>query len=116
MCIRDRSRFARSLGKSEESDKYAQTALKVREAFLNKWFDAQTGKVGTGSDACQAFALWLDILPEEGRAKAAEFMRSQLKANNYRFTAGSICLRYMVEMLTRYGYVDDAYTCLLYTS
>lgn len=106
------SRFARSLGKSEESDKYAQTALKVREAFLNKWFDAQTGKVGTGSDACQAFALWLDILPEEGRAKAAEFMRNQLKANNYRFTAGSICLRYMVEMLTRYGYVDDAYTLM----
>lgn len=75
----------------------------MREAFLNKWFDSQTGIVATGSDACQAFALWLDILPEESRSKAARVMKEQLEANNYRFTTGSICTRYMVEMLTRYG-------------
>ena len=102
------SLFAQHLGLTEQSEKYAQTAQRIREAFLNKWFDAQTGRVGTGSDACQAFALWLDILPEESRARAAEFMRDQLRNNHYRFTAGSICLRYMVEMLTRYGYADDA--------
>ena len=39
-------------------------------------------------------------------------MRDQLRNNHYRFTAGSICLRYMVEMLTRYGYADDAYTLM----
>ena len=101
--------FADRLGRTEEAEKYADTAQKVRRAFLDKWFDAQTGRVGTGSDACQAFALWLDILPEEHRTQAAKLMRDQLAANDYRFTAGSICLRYMVEMLTRYGYVDDAY-------
>ena len=121
--------FAQRLGRTQESEKYSETALKVREAFLNKWFDAQTGIVATGSDACQAFALWLDILPEESRSKAARVMKEQLEANNYRFTTGSICTRYMVEMLTRYGYADQAYTlmtldrypsygysCLLYTS
>lgn len=104
--------FAQRLGRTQESEKYSDIALKVREAFLNKWFDAQTGIVATGSDACQAFALWLDILPEESRSKAARVMKEQLEANNYRFTTGSICTRYMVEMLTRYGYADQAYTLM----
>ena len=84
----------------------------IRESFLKKWYHAESGTVGTGSQACQAFALWLDILPEEGRQKAAELMRNDLVAKDYRFTTGNLCTRYLIEQLARYGYVDDAWTLL----
>ena len=41
------SLFAQHLGLTEQSEKYAQTAQRIREAFLNKWFDRQ-GWYGLG--------------------------------------------------------------------
>lgn len=68
--------------------------------------------VGTGSQGCQSFALWLDILPEEGRQRAADLLHSDLVEKQFRFTTGNLCTRYMLEMLVKYGYVEDAWTLL----
>ncbi|MBE6586189.1 MAG: hypothetical protein E7645_06660, partial [Ruminococcaceae bacterium] len=80
------SDFARRTGRIEAEAKYTEKAEYVRKAFLDKWFDPETGKVATGSMGCQAFALWLGILPAECEAKAAEVMRADLVEKNYKFT------------------------------
>lgn len=106
------SKLAQILKKEAEADKYARHADKIQAAFLEKWFDAGTGKVGTGSDGSQAFALWLGILPQECRQQAADVMHNELVKNNYKFTTGNLTWRYMLEMLSQYGYADDAYHIL----
>ncbi len=102
-------KMAAVLGDEAEEKWQKDNARRIREAFLGKWYDPATGTVGTGSQACQAFALWLDILPEEGRQKAAELMRHDLVKRDYRFTTGNLCTRYLLEQLARYGYVEDAW-------
>ena len=106
------AQIAQLLGKAERAAEFSKEADEIREAFLNKWWNAQTGCVGTGSQGCQAFALWLDILPEDGRQLAADFLHNDLVRKNYRFTTGNLCTRYMLEMLTKYGYVEDAWALL----
>ncbi|MBQ9151472.1 MAG: family 78 glycoside hydrolase catalytic domain, partial [Clostridia bacterium] len=104
--------FARRTGRTEAEAKYTEKAEYVRKAFLDKWFDPETGKVATGSMGCQAFALWLGILPAECEAKAAEVMRNDLVEKNYKFTTGNLNTRYMMDMLTKYGYIEDAWTVI----
>jgi len=82
---------------------------KVKKAFLKKWWNAESGIVGTGSQACQGFALWLGILPEEGRKKAAEVLNQSIVSLGYRLNAGNITTRYIMDMLADYGYIDTAW-------
>lgn len=103
------AKMAHALGKEEESGKHVRKAEEIAAAFLEKWYDADSGRVGTGSQGCQSFALWLDILPEEGRQKAADYLHRDLEEKEYRFTTGNLCTRYMMEVLTRYGYLEDAW-------
>ena len=104
--------FARRTGRTEAEAKYTEKAEYVRKAFLDKWFDPETGKVATGSMGCQAFALWLGILPAECEAKAAEVMRNDLVEKNYKFTTGNLNTRYLMDMLTKHGYIEDAWTVI----
>ncbi len=101
--------FARRTGRVEAEAKYAAAAETVKKAFLDKWFDPATGKVAEGSMGAQAFALWLGILPEAYTEAAARVMHEDLIAHNYKFTTGNLNTRYLMDMLTRYGYVDDAW-------
>ena len=101
--------FARRTGRAEAETKYTEKAAYVRKAFLDKWFDPATAKVATGSMGCQAFALWLGILPAEHEQKAAEVMRNDLVERGYKFTTGNLNTRYLMDMLTKYGYIDDAW-------
>ena len=101
--------FARRTGRTEAEAKYTEKAEYVRKAFLDKWFDPETAKVATGSMGCQAFALWLGILPAEYEEKAARVMRDDLVNQNYKFTTGNLNTRYMMDMLTKYGYLEDAW-------
>ncbi len=101
--------FARRTGRAEAEAKYTEKAEYVRKAFLDKWFDPDTCKVATGSMGCQAFALWLGILPAECEAQAAKVMRDDLVERNYKFTTGNLNTRYLMDMLTKFGYIDDAW-------
>ena len=103
------SKFAKLLGKTEDEQKYAELAERIKEAILNKWWDEKTGKICTGSQGCQSFALWLGIIPESKRKLAAAQLRDDLIKFDYRMTTGNLNTRYMMDMLTEYGYVDDAW-------
>lgn len=104
--------FARLLGKTEDVAYYQKLAEMIRGAMLEKWWDEEHAVMATGSQACQSFALWLGILPEEHTKAAAEHIHRELVQSGYQFTTGNLCTRYMLEMLTKYGYVEDAWTLM----
>ncbi len=106
------AKFAALLGKAEAEAKYSQLAEKVREAFLAKWFDEEASLVCGGAHGAQTFALWLDILPEESRQKAADKLARSLVESGYRFTTGNLCSRYICDVLARYGHIDVVYELL----
>lgn len=103
------ARFARLLNREETALEYDALAARIRQAMLDKWYDPRQTKMATGSEACQAFSLWLGILPEKDRQQAARLMRDDLVRRNYQFTTGNLCTRYLLDMLAEYGYIDEAY-------
>lgn len=105
--------FARILDRESDRQMFLDRAERIRKAFLEKWYDEGSGKVDAGSQASQAFALWLGILPEEGRQKAADLLHQDLMQKDYQFTTGNLCTVYMLDMLTEYGYVEDVWKLLL---
>ncbi|MCR5694667.1 MAG: glycoside hydrolase family 78 protein [Clostridia bacterium] len=109
--------FASELGKKKANADYTAKANAIRKAFLAKWFDERTLAVAGNSQGALAFALWLDILPENSAPAVAEKLHNILKKASYKITTGNITTRYLLEVLTRFGYVDDAYrimTCESY--
>ena len=104
--------MAEALGREGDARKYRALAGRVREAMLRKWYDAADAVFATGSMACQAFSLWLGIVPEEDRARAAKKLRGDLVSAGYAFTTGNLCTRYLLDELAEFGYVDDAYELL----
>lgn len=106
------TRMADLLGKDKEAEHFEKKAGQIRAAFLKKWWDEETGKVGSGSQGGQSFALWLGILPSESTQKAADVLHCDLVERNYLLTTGNLCTRYMMEVLTKYGYIEDAWTLI----
>ncbi len=106
------AKMARAIGRDDRADYYDTLGETVREAFLKKWFDPDTAMVGSGSQGAHAFALWLEILPEDARQAAADRMARDLAARDYHFTTGNLCTRYLFDMLAKYGHVDIAWKLL----
>ena len=104
--------FASELGKKKFSAEYEDKASKIRSAFLAKWFDRKTLSVAGNSQGSLAFALWLDILPEECRTEVAEKLHRTVTEAKYKMTTGNLTSRYLLEVLTRYGFADDAYAIM----
>ncbi|MBQ5840754.1 MAG: family 78 glycoside hydrolase catalytic domain [Clostridia bacterium] len=102
-------RFAAVLGKTEDQKRYEEQAEAIKQAMLAKWWDEESGKVATGSQGCQTFALWLGIVPENKRELAAKRLHEDLVANDYGITTGNLTTKYLFEVLCDYGYVEDAW-------
>lgn len=105
------AKMAEALGLTDRAIYYTNIGEKVRSAFLTKWHDGN-GKIGNGSEGSQAFALWLDILPEDVKQNAADLLATDLVNRKYMFTTGNLCTRYMMDMLAKYGHIDKAWTLL----
>ncbi len=106
------ARMAKALGNADKQAEYEALAEQIKSAMLARWWDADSAQMAGGSQASQAFSLWLGIIPEKDCARAAEVMVYDLRARDYKFTTGNLCTLYMLEMLAKYGYVDDAWTIL----
>ncbi len=102
------SQFAKWLDMPEKQAEYEALGAKIRAAMLEKWYDGN-GTMATGSQGSQAFSLWLGLIPEEDCAAAAKIMRDDLVERGYDFTTGNLCTRYLMDMLTKYGYGEDAW-------
>ncbi len=106
------AKMARALHRTDDAFKYIDLAIKVGKAFLAKWWHPETATVANGSQASQAFALWLGLVPGEYEQQAADVLVRDLRARDYKFTTGNLCTRYMFDMLAKFGYIDDAWKLL----
>ena len=106
------SGFAEILGKK---DSFAEEKLRVKTAFLNKWFNEETGAVGTGSQGEQALALYTRLIPEKYAKKAAKIMADEVISDGCRIKTGNIVTPMLMDMLSEYGYTDIAWKLITRT-
>ena len=102
----------RALGRMEEADKYDQLFTDIKTAF-NKRYVAADGRIQGNTQCGYAMALKFDLLPEDLRLKAAQYLTEDIKAKGGHLSTGFIGVSYLLPVLTQYGHADTAYQLLL---
>lgn len=101
------ARFADILGK--DSAPYLAKAEALRDTINARWFDEANATYAIGTQAALGVALYAGIVPEGKDKAVAETLHKTVEANDYFLDFGLLGSKTVPAMLTRYGYVDDAY-------
>ena len=92
----------RALGKDDEAAKYEQLFQDIKAAF-NKRYVAADGRIKGNTQCCYAMALKFDLLPEELRPKAAQYLEDDIKAKGWHLSTGFVGVSYLLPVLTDGG-------------
>jgi alpha-L-rhamnosidase len=104
------ARTAHVLGKPEDASKYTQLYERVRSAFQQE-FVTPEGRVGEATQTAYVLALHFDLLPEGMRANAAARLAKDVRSHKH-LTTGFLGTPYLCHVLSRYGYLTEAYMLL----
>ena len=88
---------------------YRQLAEKIRTAYRRQFVNGSTGRVGPGTQASQAFALYTGIVTEAERAKVLAYLIQEIHARKDHLSTGIMGTKFMLDVLSREGHADLAY-------
>jgi alpha-L-rhamnosidase len=104
------SNIARALGKEAEAAEAETLAETIKAAFNRKFLQAGTGRYDTATQACQAFALYMGLVPPEEKDRAlAVLVRDIMDANKGHLSTGIFGTKYMLQALADLGRADVAF-------
>jgi len=103
-------RTAQVLGKRSDAAAYADLLVKIKAAFCREFVTA-TGRVGEDTQTAYALALQFDLLPEDLRPVAAKRLANEVRTRGH-LTTGFVGTPYLCHVLSRYGYLEEAYLLL----
>ena len=101
------SRTAMILGRQEDAKRYSELLENVKAAFQKEYVTA-TGRVGENTQTAYSLALQFDLLSEAMRPVAARRLAQEVRERKH-LTTGFVGASYLSHVLSRYGYLDEAY-------
>jgi len=97
------------LGQTEDQGRYEDLAEAIQAAYLGRFLQRDTGRIEPVSQAGQAFALALDLLPREEREAALDVLLQKIKEEDKgHLTTGIFGTRFLLEALSQAGHADTA--------
>ena len=104
------SQLADLLGRKDDAKKYEITAKKIKTAYIDKFFEADSGKFLPGTQTSQSFALYLDLVPPEKKKAALQFLLDDIQNKNKgHLSTGIFGTKFLLQLLSRHGYENIAY-------
>ncbi len=103
-------RMSELLGKQEEAARYGELLAQIKSAFRRE-FVTETGRIGENTQTAYTLALQFDLLPDELRPVAAKRLAQEVRERKH-LTTGFVGTPYLLHVLTRYGYLEEAYMLL----
>ena len=99
------------LGNYGDQKRYANLAEKIRNAFMAKFYNRETGKF-TGDEQCgMATAIYQGLAPDSEKDKImAALVDDVMNKRNGHLWAGILGTKYLLHALTDNGRADVAYT------
>jgi alpha-L-rhamnosidase len=101
---------ARVLGKTDDAARYHAQFDQIATAFVRE-FVSPAGRVGENTQTAYVLALGFDLLPESQRAGVAERLAREVRERGH-LTTGFVGTPYLCHVLTRFGYLTEAYALL----
>ena len=103
---------AKVLGKKADEEKYTELLDRIKKAFLKEYI-TPNGRMVSGSQTAYVLALNFDMLPENLRQQAVDFLVTNIESYGNHLTTGFLGTPYLCHVLTRFGRTDVAYKLLL---
>ncbi|WP_200269239.1 glycoside hydrolase family 78 protein [Luteolibacter pohnpeiensis] len=100
---------AELLGKSGEAKKYNRLADDIKKDFNKKFYNAETGLYGNGSQAALSCALYHDLVDPENKQRVFDHLLAAIEKSNGHIDAGILGTKYIFRVLTAGGRADVAY-------
>jgi alpha-L-rhamnosidase len=104
------SHIAATLGKADDAARYGALADDIKRAFNRRFLKPGTGVYDSGTQACQAFALYYDLAPPEERQNAMKVLVGDIHEHHDHLTTGIFGTRFLPQVLTEGGRADVAYS------
>ncbi len=109
-------RFATLLGRREDAAAFAARRKSVAAAINRVFRDEETGDYAGGSQGSNVFALYLGLVPAQDTARVAARVDEDVRRRGYHLTTGNLMTKYLLEVLTAYGYLETAYRLVVQTT
>jgi len=101
-------KMAEVLGRQQDMEHFSKTAERIASSFNRHFFDYESCNYATGSQSCNAIAVYMGIAPEKYRKRIVDNIVQDIRKKNMHVTSGNLCTRYIFEVLSEYGYCDVA--------
>jgi alpha-L-rhamnosidase len=96
--------LAEIMGFPEDVEEFRSLSSKIKDTYLNKYYDEMSGKVGHGTQANQSFALYTDMLSENQREKALQYLAQDIRDNHQgHLSTGIFGTKFMLDELSKNG-------------
>jgi alpha-L-rhamnosidase len=97
---------AKLLGKKQDASDLENLASKVKQAFNDSFFHKDTKQYGSGSQAANAMAVYMDLVEPQFKDSVIANIVKDLRNRNNSLTAGDIGYRYLLRVLDEAGRSD----------
>ena len=102
--------FAKLLGRFDEEARYRQLAQNIKNAFVERFLEPGTGRFGIATQATQATALHLELVPEgEVEMATKRLVDEVLVTHDGHIATGIFGTKYLLDALSKTGHADVAY-------
>ncbi len=103
------SRIAEVLGEDADATRFRQLTEDIGAAFHEKYYDEERGTYASGSQASDALALDMGIVPESARNRVLDHLLDSIIAAGDHFTVGEIALPSIIRVLHESGNDETMY-------
>jgi alpha-L-rhamnosidase len=103
--------IADAVGRAGDAAGYRALRAKIRSAFVDA-FVADDGRITSGTQTAYALGLYMELIPGELRAAAADHLVSAIIDADWHVTTGFVGVGYLLPVLSSAGYLDVAYRLL----
>lgn len=100
------SRIAKLLGYEADANAYGKAAGEIRDAFNKEFYKPETGQYATGSQTCNAMALYLNLAAPEHRRQLTDAIVADIRKRGNGLTSGDVGYRFLLKALAEEGRSD----------
>ena len=100
---------AEVLGYADDARKYRALALRIQRAFNQRFYHAETGSYGNGSQTSLSCALYQGLVEPRQRTAVLASLVDNLRQNNNHLDTGILGTKYLLRVLTENGRADLAW-------
>ena len=103
------SKMAGILKRSADKEEYEDLMAKIKSAYLNKFWQKDSGYFAPGTQTSQSFGLYLGLVPEGNQDKALVYLEKLIEEKQGHLTTGILGTPFLLDVLCRQDLSDIAY-------